>query len=503
MLESTRYVFVKMGKKFENVGNLMRKNKYLKLAIGAAVIGRFSLVGNLQSSAISAGKVWDTTKVLLGYLDKFASRGWGYAYSVWFLRDMKYYADDFYDWLKHKLHRTNFREPLEAEKILKKGFKKIKGQSLAKEEVMDFALRVTNEKNEAQMNKRQRKGADIILMTGTSGCGKSMMAKELANAVSNAPAFVISSGDIDSKNKDSIVSQLFGQRQSNVGYGHAMAKTSEKNCLIAYIERVKHGVVIIEEYDKMHCESLDEVLRAFSDNGSAYVCGQKIDASNITFILTSNESKDSVQCKTKTKEKEVVQEQANSKNINSKNETNNDVKNVNESTFDINKNELASSVVQKQANIKNVISENKTNNNVEKVNEYIFNIIKSKSASAETENKDLSRTSVHHDKSFMNRLTTVEFERLSLEDFEEIIKSEYGKSMPKYWKSYANITLDISGIFKPIAKKAISMDEHGRAPRKIMSKLTGLLSRESRKLKGKKVKVQYDEVENKFFLKIV
>ena len=234
----------------------------------------------------------------------------------------------------------------------------------------------------------------------------------------------------------------------------------------------------------MHCESLDEVLRAFSDNGSAYVCGQKIDASNITFILTSNESKDSVQCKTKNKAKEVVvQEQANAKN-------------VDESTFDITKNELAS-VVQDQANIKNVNSKNETNKNV---NGSIFGIIKNKSASAETENEDLSRTSVHHDKSFMNRLTTVEFEKLSLEDFEEIIKSEYGKSMPKYWKSYANITLDISSIFKPIAKKAISMDEHGRAPRKIMSKLTGLLSRESRKLKGKKVKVQYDEVENKFFL---
>ena len=480
----------------------MAKSKSLKLAISAAVIGQLSLAGNLQSLSVDAGKIWDTTKVLLGYLDKFASRGWGYAYSVWFLRDMKDYADDFYDWLKHKLYRTKFREPAETEKILKKGFEKIKGQNRAKEEVMDFALRVSNEKNEAQMNKRQRKGADIILMTGTSGCGKSMMAKELANAVSNAPAFVISSGDIDSKNKDSIVSQLFGQRQSNVGYGHAMAKTSEKNCLIAYIERVKHGVVIIEEYDKMHCESLDEVLRAFSDNGSAYVCGKKIDASNITFILTSNESKDSVQCKTKNKAKEVVQEQANAKNVNSENETNNYVKNVDESTFDITKNELAS-VVQDQANIKNVNSENKTNNNVKNLNVSIFDIVKNKSASAETENKDLSRTSVHHDKSFMNRLTTVEFERLSLEDFEEIIKSEYGKSMPKYWKSYANITLDISSIFKPIAKKAISMDEHGRAPRKIMSKLTGLLSRESRKLKGKKVKVQYDELENKFFLKIV
>ena len=120
----------------------------------------------------------------------------------------------------------------------------------------------------------------------------------------------------------------------------------------------------------------------------------------------------------------------------------------------------------------------------------------------DAEVEDLSRTSVSHDKSFMNRLTMVEFDRLNLKDFEEIIKSEYGESVPKYWKSYANMTLDISAIFKPIAKKAISMDEHGRAPRKIMSKLTGLLSRESRKLNGKNVKVKYNEKENKFYLKI-
>ena len=459
----------------------MAKSRSLKLVVSAAVIGQLSLAGNLQSLSIGAGKIWDTTKVLLGYLDKFASRGWGYAYSVWFLRDMKYYADDFYDWLKHKLHRTNFREPLEAEKILRKGFEKIKGQKRAKEEVMDFALRVANEKNEAQMNKRQRKGADIILMTGTSGCGKSMMAKELANAVSNAPAFVISSGDIDSKNKDSIVSQLFGERHSEVGYDRYQ-KTSEKNCLIAYIERVKHGVVIIEEYDKMHCESLDEVLRAFADNGSAYICGQKVDASNITFILTSNESKDSVKCKLKNKsENKSAKDKVNVLNINIENQNENKTKDANS------KEPTSDDFLANEDNVATV-----PNNSDNDVNTHI----------KDAEVEDLSRTSVSHDKSFMNRLTTVEFNRLTLKDFEEIIKSEYGESMPKYWKSYANMTLNISAIFKPIAKKAISMDEHGRAPRKIMSKLTGLLSRESRKLNGKNVKVKYNEKENKFYLKI-
>ena len=460
----------------------MAKSKSLKLVVSAAVIGQLSLAGNLQSLSIGAGKIWDTTKVLLGYLDKFASRGWGYAYSVWFLRDMKYYADDFYDWLKHKLlYRTKFREPAETEKILKKGFEKIKGQKRAKEEVMDFALRVTNEKNEAQINKRNRKGADIILMTGTSGCGKSMMAKELANAVSNAPAFVISSGDIDSKNKDSIVSQLFGERHSEVGYDRYQ-RTSEKNCLIAYIERVKHGVVIIEEYDKMHCESLDEVLRAFADNGSAYICGQKVDASNITFILTSNESKDSVKCKLKNKtDNKSAPNKANTEDVNSENQNENKTKDANS------KEPTSDDFLANEDNVATV-----PNNSDNDVNTHI----------KDAEVEDLSRTSVSHDKSFMNRLTTVEFDRLSLKDFEEIIKSEYGESMPKYWKSYANITLDISAIFNPIAKKSISMDEHGRAPRKIMSKLTGLLSRESRKLNGKNVKVKYNEKENKFYLKI-
>lgn len=441
---------------------MLLNKKTLKIAVGTIVASKsVAIAGSLGCSSSFFSDTYDVTAKVLGKIETFASKGMGYSYSLWFFRDIKNYAIDFYDWLKHKIIKTTFRKPEEVEKLLEKGFSKIKGQERAKEEVMDFALKVSNEKNEAEMNKKARKVADVILLTGTSGCGKSMMAKELASAISTAPAFVISSGDIDTNNKYSIVSQLFGQRQSTVGYGHDYQKPNEKNCLISYIERVKHGVIIIEEYDKMHCKSLDEVLRAFSDNGAANVCGQKVDASNITFILTSNESRESVNCKLE--KPKAVNASGENKGVKNDQNEGNDIAQTNNDNAPID-----------AQSINNISAENSS---------------------------DVSRTNIWHDKSFMNRLTIVEFDDLTEKDYEEIVESEYGKSMPKYWKSYANITLDISKVFRPVARKAMKMDEHGRAPRKIMSKLTGILSRRSHELRGKKVLVKYNEKENEFSLK--
>ena len=465
----------------------------LKNSVNTNAIGLANILG-YGALALSLGKK------ALSLLDTFATKGQGYMYSLWFLRDMKDKVVDFYDWLSHYINKTTFRKPDEVKKNLEEGFKKIKGQEKAKEAVMNFALDLSHDKHRAEINKEKRTGADIILFTGTSGCGKSMMAEELAKSISTAPAFVISSGDIDINNKTTIVSQLFGERNSYDSYEGRYQKPSEKNCLISYISRVKHGVVIINEYDKMHAkpskdekddsalDPLDEVLRSFADTGTAYVCGKKIDASNITFILTSNEK--------------MTEEKTNKVAKNTENSSSSVIKKEEDKISDSDK---KSSVTAKKAETAKEANAEKIKGATKEEQQDINK--NNKDGDIEVNKKeDLSRTNVKRDKSFFNRVAKVEFERLAQEDLEGIVKDQYGKTMIEYWKNYANIELDLSKIYKQVAKKASTMEEHGRSVKIIMRKLTGLLSKVYKKKeskvneKVKKVLVNYDAEKDSFSL---
>ena len=485
----------------------MIKKTASKAALCVLAAQPFTLKSSVSGSAINLASVLtygaialNFGKKALGLLDTFATKGQGYMYSLWFLRDMKDKAVDFYDWLSHYINRTTFRKPEDVKKNLEEGFKKIKGQKKAKEAVMNFALDISHDKYRAEINKEKRTGADIILFTGTSGCGKSMMAEELAKSISTAPAFVISSGDIDIKNKNTIVSQLFGERNNYDSYEGRYQKPSEKNCLISYISRVKHGVVIINEYDKMHAkpskdeqedsalDPLDEVLRSFADTGTAYVCGKKIDASNITFILTSNEKMGGGE---------------DDKNV--KNAENGDSSTTKKEKDKISDSDKKSSVAAKKAE---AATEAKAEESKEATKEEKQDINKNgKDENVKVNSKeDLSRTNVKRDKSFFNRIAKVEFESLAEEDLEGIVKDQYGKTMINYWKDYANIELDLSNIYKQVAKKAATMEEHGRSVKIIMRKLTGLLSKVYKKKeskvneKVKKVLVNYDSEKDAFSL---
>ena len=485
----------------------MLKKTASKAALCILAAQPFTLKNSVSTNAMGLASILtygamalNFGKKALNLLDTFATKGQGYMYSLWFLRDMKDKAVDFYDWLSHYINKTTFRKPEDVKKNLEEGFKKIKGQEKAKEAVMNFALDISHDKHRAEINKEKRTGADIILFTGTSGCGKSMMAEELAKSISTAPAFVISSGDIDINNKTTIVSQLFGERNSYDSYEGRYQKPSEKNCLISYISRVKHGVVIINEYDKMHAkplrdekddsalDPLDEVLRSFADTGTAYVCGKKIDASNITFILTSNEKM------TSEKTKEDVKNTENSNSSFTKKEEDKIPDSHKEGSVEKKKTEAKTEIKEEEG--KKAKEENQNLNKNGKIKNVDVN-----------KKEDLSRTNVKRDKSFFNRVAKVEFERLTQEDLEGIVKDQYGKNMIEYWKNYANIELDLSNIYKQVAKKASTMEEHGRSVKIIMRKLTGLLSKVYKKKEGnkvnekvKKVLVNYDPEKDTFSL---
>ncbi len=460
--------------------------RFSKLGICLLSAQTLALANSGGSQAFGIPSLWDLYDLggwAIEKINAFSDKAVGYDHAYWFLSQMSEKASDWYDWLSNKAKAFTFRKPKDVERLLKEGFKRIKGQERAKKEVMNFALGISHEKNNALMRKEKRKGADIILFTGTSGCGKSMMARELAHALSTAPPVIISAGDVDINDKESIVSQIFGTRQKQYG-DYRYQKPNEKNCLLLAIERIPHLVIIVDEYDKMYSPAFDEVLRAFSDNGTANLLGQKVDASNVTFILTSNES---VRSAKPNKKADGKKDQANGASVGvpEKNTENATGQPKNEENKPIN----STPPDDANANVPEESTENAAEQPKNEENKAIDNTP-----------YDPSRTEVKRDVSAMNRYTHIEFDSLTNAEYVGIAKKEFEESLLKYWKKYANIDLDLSNIYESVAKKAATMEEHGRAIRKLIRKLVGTLSKNEKKLKGKKVTVYYDDEENQFVL---
>lgn len=187
-------------------------------------------------------------------------------------------------------------------------FKEVKGQEKAKEEVRSIVYSILHERNHARLTGEKYKKGDVLYFVGPSRVGKSLMAQGLAKYKILSPyeeAYKISASEIDSDNKkDTIIDQLFGM-SSYGGYGDyggyyggsggggASAISKPKN-LVKYISEHPNGIVIIDEYDKMWSKNLDEIFRSIVDSGVVNVKGQTIDCSGVTFILTSNESTQSI-----------------------------------------------------------------------------------------------------------------------------------------------------------------------------------------------------------------
>ena len=144
---------------------------------------------------------------------------------------------------------------------------------------------------------------DVLYFAGPSGVGKTLMAKGLAKykiLTTNADPFYMSASEVDKESSESVVDQLFGNKYYGGygGYGYDNGGrnviTKPKN-LVKYLNDNPDGIVIVDEYDKMWSPALDEVFRTIVDKGTISVKGQTIDCSGITFILTSNESKSSLE----------------------------------------------------------------------------------------------------------------------------------------------------------------------------------------------------------------
>ncbi len=225
--------------------------------------------------------------------------------ATWPVRQLWNQFADFGKYLDRMLENREL--PLEESfENLKLLFASINGQIEAKEQVMSKIYGILHGKNRSKIKKEKYNHADVLYFAGPSGVGKTLMARGLAKykiLTSNTEPFYVSASDVDKESSESVLEQLFGlNRYYGGSYGGYGSYNKDERSIIVkpksivkYINENPGGVIIIDEYDKFGNKSTDEMLRTAMDNGRINIKGQTLDVSGMTFIITSNESKKSLE----------------------------------------------------------------------------------------------------------------------------------------------------------------------------------------------------------------
>ncbi|MDQ5983361.1 MAG: hypothetical protein RUMPE_00372 [Eubacteriales bacterium SKADARSKE-1] len=120
-----------------------------------------------------------------------------------------------------------------------------------------------------------------------------------------------------------------------------------------------------------------------------------------------------------------------------------------------------------------------------------------------------SRTTIKHDKSFLNRIKVVEFENLTETNYEEIARAEYHNNFTNYWLKFAGIELYMGDTFQHVAKRTANENKGSRTIKNIMDGLIKELANTvispefNNNCKNTKIFVSYNEDTDTFTLKII
>lgn len=234
---------------------------------------------------------------------------------------------------------------------------------------------------------------NIMVFAGVSGCGKTFMAKKLAETfpVTSNKFYFVSSTMVDKTKKTSAAQQLFAGTTRKV---EKMGDVNESTSLMNYFRNNKEGGwVIIDEWDKVGDTSLDEVMRGVKDTGNIRLGGDEVDVSNFNFILTTNE-------RFEKKKKSKAAEEA----------------------------EAAA------------MAETKRSERLDSM--------RSLGGSYETSvafDPTGSRTPTQsHDRAFMNRIKLIEFDNLKAEDYKPILRNHIGNDIQNYFLNISETNLSFS-----------------------------------------------------------
>jgi len=142
-------------------------------------------------------------------------------------------------------------------------------------------------KKVAQSMKRSRMGLNggkskpaTFLMVGESGCGKTLLAKKLAEEIFGSEDALVRF-DMSEYADSTSVNKLYGSSSGYVGY-------SDGGLLTEAIKNKPYCVLLLDEIEKAHKEVLNVFLQVFDDGTLTDNIGSKIAFSNVIIIMTSN-----------------------------------------------------------------------------------------------------------------------------------------------------------------------------------------------------------------------